>query len=118
MALFISSALPPPPSVRPPPSKYIFSAFCAESFAISYFSRKVADPTWKMTSVAVPGMDASKKSAAGSACEAPPGVESVAGIEVGLRCQVSPGGRRGVVKFIGEVPEMKAGGYWIGVGTK
>ena len=38
------------------------------------------------------------------------------GIQVGLRCQVSPGGRRGVVKYIGEVPEMKAGGYWVGVG--
>lgn len=43
----------------------------------------------------------------------PPGVESVVGIEVGMRCEVTPGARRGVVKFVGEIPEIKAGGYWV-----
>ena len=32
-----------------------------------------------------------------------------------ISCQVCPGDRRGEVKFIGEVPQMKAGGYWVGV---
>ena len=52
----------------------------------------------------------------------PPGKESVEGMEVGNRCEVAPGGRRGEVKFIGEVPfeltekQMPTmGGYWIGV---
>jgi tubulin-specific chaperone B len=39
---------------------------------------------------------------------------SVAGIEVGMRCEVQPGGRRGQVKFVGEVKEL-VGGYWVGV---
>lgn len=52
----------------------------------------------------------------------PPGKESVEGMEVGNRCEVSPGGRRGSIKFIGEVPfeltekqKPTMGGYWIGV---
>lgn len=44
-----------------------------------------------------------------------PGAESVEGIEVGSRCEVNPGARRGVVKFVGEVPEIKSGGFWVGV---
>ena len=43
-----------------------------------------------------------------------PGPESVAGVEVGKRCQVMPGKRRGVVKFVGDVPEIKPG-PWVGV---
>jgi len=43
-----------------------------------------------------------------------PGVESVEGITVGARCEVNPGKRRGEVKFVGEVPQLK-GGYWVGV---
>ena len=42
------------------------------------------------------------------------GVESVEGITVGARCEVNPGKRRGEVKYVGEVPELK-GGYWVGV---
>ena len=42
------------------------------------------------------------------------GAESVEGMKVGDRCEVNPGKRRGEVKFIGEVPELK-GGYWVGV---
>lgn len=35
-------------------------------------------------------------------------------MSIGDRCEVNPGQRRGVVKFIGEVPELK-GGHWVGV---
>ena len=41
------------------------------------------------------------------------GPESVENIQVGQRCQVEPGARRGAVAFVGEVPEY--GGYWVGV---
>lgn len=40
--------------------------------------------------------------------------ESVAGMEVGNRCQVEPGSRRGVVSFVGLVPELGTG-FWVGV---
>eukprot|EP00934_Nitzschia_sp_Nitz4_P005588 Nitzschia sp. Nitz4//scaffold30_size153850//80007//81014//NITZ4_002781-RA/size153850-processed-gene-0.44-mRNA-1//-1//CDS//3329547273//5578//frame0 len=39
--------------------------------------------------------------------------ESVAGMEVGQRCQVEPGSRRGIVSFVGKVPEL--GGHWVGI---
>ena len=48
----------------------------------------------------------------------PPGPESVAGIEVGQRCEVNPGGRRGEVKFVGEwknVTKEINKGFWVGV---
>ncbi|OQR80814.1 tubulin-specific chaperone B [Achlya hypogyna] len=44
--------------------------------------------------------------------------ESVKGIEVGQRCEVSPGGRRGRVAFVGTVPELAGApgeSYWVGV---
>jgi tubulin-folding cofactor B len=40
--------------------------------------------------------------------------ESIAGVEVGQRCQVEPGARRGIVSFCGEVPELGSG-FWVGV---
>lgn len=40
------------------------------------------------------------------------GIESVAGMNIGDRCQVMPGKRRGTVQFIGEVPELKEG-FWV-----
>jgi tubulin-folding cofactor B len=43
------------------------------------------------------------------------GEESVNGIQVGMRCQVQPGGRRGIVKYVGTVPELPAEGYWVGI---
>ena len=46
--------------------------------------------------------------------EPPPGVESVEGITVGSRCEVKPGARRGVVKFVGPIPNSESG-YWVGV---
>lgn len=41
--------------------------------------------------------------------------ETVAGIEVDMRCEVRPGNRRGKVAFVGEVAELGSGGYWVGV---
>lgn len=43
------------------------------------------------------------------------GEETVEGIEVGMRCEVSPGSRRGSIAFTGEVPELGSGGFWVGV---
>jgi tubulin-specific chaperone B len=43
-----------------------------------------------------------------------PGPESIEGIQVGARCQVMPGKRRGVVKFVGDIEQLKAG-PWVGV---
>jgi tubulin-folding cofactor B len=40
--------------------------------------------------------------------------DSVAGMELGNRCQVEPGKRRGGVSFVGQVPEL-GGGFWVGV---
>ncbi len=42
-----------------------------------------------------------------------PGPESVEGITVGSRCQVKPGDRRGTVQFVGKIPEISAGGFWV-----
>jgi tubulin-specific chaperone B len=44
-----------------------------------------------------------------------PGPESVEGIKVGDRCEVMPGARRGVVRYVGEIAAISAGGYWVGV---
>lgn len=41
--------------------------------------------------------------------------ETVHGIKVGMRCQVRPGDRRGTVAFVGQVPELGNGGYWVGI---
>lgn len=43
------------------------------------------------------------------------GIETVEGIEVGMRCEVRPGTRRGAIAFVGEIPELADGGYWVGV---
>jgi tubulin-folding cofactor B len=42
-----------------------------------------------------------------------PGPESVEGMVVGSRCEVKPGERRGTIRFVGEIPEISAGGYWV-----
>ncbi len=46
------------------------------------------------------------------------GIESVQGIQEGMRCELTPGERRGVVKFVGEISEIKAGGYWVRILTE
>ena len=38
--------------------------------------------------------------------------ECMAHVSVGSRCEVQPGGRRGVVEFVGHVPALAAG-YWV-----
>lgn len=40
--------------------------------------------------------------------------EEAKGITVTQRCEISPGARRGEVKFVGKVPELGAG-YWVAV---
>jgi len=41
--------------------------------------------------------------------------ETVSGIDIGMRCEVRPGNRRGKIAFVGEIPELGSGGYWAGV---
>ncbi len=41
--------------------------------------------------------------------------DTVNGIEVGMRCEVQPGNRRGEIAFVGEVAELGTGGFWAGV---
>lgn len=43
------------------------------------------------------------------------GFESVQNIAVDMRCEVQPGGRRGTIKYVGQVPELPEGGYWVGI---
>ncbi|CAI5724407.1 unnamed protein product [Hyaloperonospora brassicae] len=65
------------------------------------------DPAWKpktMMKVAQPIVDAATL----------PGPDSVAHMKVKDRCEVQPGGRRGQVQYLGEVPEI-APGFWVGV---
>jgi len=40
--------------------------------------------------------------------------EEASKINVGDRCEIQPGGRRGEVKFVGKVPELKPG-FWVGI---
>ncbi|KAF1790644.1 CAP Gly-rich domain [Phytophthora cactorum] len=65
------------------------------------------DPNWKpktMMNAAKPAVDPATL----------PGPETVANMKVGDRCEVQPGGRRGQVQYLGEIPEI-APGYWVGV---
>ncbi|RQM12726.1 hypothetical protein KXD40_006173 [Peronospora effusa] len=65
------------------------------------------DPNWKpkpMMNVARPTTDSSTF----------PNSDSVIHMKVGDRCEVQPGGRRGKVMYIGEIPEI-APGFWVGV---
>ena len=41
-----------------------------------------------------------------------PGPETVEGITIGNRCELTPGARRGTVKFIGEIGKS---GWWVGI---
>lgn len=53
--------------------------------------------------------------AAASAIAEENGPQTVEGMAVGSRCEIQPGGRRGTVSFVGEVPEIGGGGHWVGV---
>jgi tubulin-folding cofactor B len=70
--------------------------------------KRKQDPNWK------PGKAKQTTMGVAPAEELPTGPETVQGIEVGARCQVMPGERRGTVKFVGEVEKLKEG-YWVGV---
>jgi tubulin-folding cofactor B len=65
------------------------------------------DPNWKpKCQMDVPGKE--NKPA--------PGPESIEGMEVGNRCEVQPGARRGVVMYVGEAKGSGLGkGHWVGV---
>lgn len=63
--------------------------------------QRMKDPNFRLTPASAPG-----------APREIPGPETVEGITVGARCEVSPGGRRGVVRFVGEMPNR---GHWVGV---
>lgn len=56
-----------------------------------------------------------KQPASSEPVNPPPGEESVTGMKVGDRCEVQPGARRGTVKFIGEISQISAGGFWVSV---
>lgn len=43
------------------------------------------------------------------------GKDTVDGIEIDMRCQISPGNRRGSIAFVGIIPELGVGGHWVGV---
>jgi tubulin-folding cofactor B len=67
------------------------------------------DPNWKpKCQMDVPGKENNTP---------PPGKESVEGMEVGNRCEVQPGARRGTVMYVGEAKEGGGlgPGHWVGV---
>jgi len=72
------------------------------------------DPTWVPPSM-VSAKEMQKRMGLDVPEGPPPGPESVAGIEVGQRCEVQPGARRGEVMFVGEVEGIRGGGAWVGV---
>ena len=43
------------------------------------------------------------------------GKDTIAGIQVGDRCEVQPGERRGQVAFVNEISDLGSGGYWVGI---
>lgn len=75
--------------------------------------KMASDPTW------VPPTMKSGKEMMQQMGTLPPdlprGPETIEGIEAGMRCEVAPGARRGVVMFTGEVDGLKGGGNWVGV---
>ena len=76
--------------------------------------QRKADPNFKLKPNAIAAKMNKQNAESNSQSLPPPGVESVAGINIGDRCEVNPGERRGIVKFVGEVAEITAGGYWVG----
>jgi len=75
----------------------------------SYKREQLAkDPNWKpKCQMDVPGKENKEV----------PGKDSIEGIEVGNRCEVQPGARRGTVMYVGEAKEGGGlgAGYWVGV---
>merc|ERR1711988_1655689 len=80
--------------------------------------KKLHGPNWKppkMNPTGNPWMKQPNGTAAEAAEPQEVGPETVEGIEVGMRCEVMPGGRRGEVAFVGEVEGLSGGGHWVGV---
>jgi len=79
--------------------------------------QKAADPNWKPPKPNMMAGNPWAKAPAAAADEPPPpcGPETVEGMEVGMRCEVTTGGRRGEVAYVGEVPGVAGGGHWVGV---
>lgn len=79
-----------------------------ENTVRSYKKKMLAkDPNWKpKCRMDVPGKENVPA----------PGAETVEGIEVGNRCEVQPGARRGLVMYVGESKGAGLGkGHWVGV---
>jgi tubulin-folding cofactor B len=75
---------------------------------------KAKDPHWKPPKPTMMAGNPWQKAPEGGAEEPPTGPETVAGVEVGMRCEVHPGERRGVVMFVGEHANLSPG-FWVGV---
>jgi len=73
---------------------------------------KAKDPNWKPPKPQMMAGNPWQKAPAAE--EVPVGPETVAGIEVGMRCEVNPAGRRGTVMFVGEHANLTPG-HWVGV---
>ena len=59
------------------------------------------------------GGDGKEKSE--SAADIEYGPESIQHLTLTSRCQVQPGSRRGSIAYLGPIPELGAGGHWVGV---
>mmetsp|Transcript_14394 Transcript_14394/g.30991 ORF Transcript_14394/g.30991 Transcript_14394/m.30991 type:complete len:286 (+) Transcript_14394:86-943(+) len=68
------------------------------------------DPTWTLKREMAERRGAVKTESSESA----QGDGSVS-VQIGDRCQVFPGDRRGTVRFVGHVAELPGGGVWVGV---
>lgn len=77
-------------------------------------NKRKEDPNYKLSAAKKPSVMGGPKEEEEEKA-APPGIESVEGITVGQRCEVMPGARRGTVRYVGEIEEIAAGGYWVGV---
>ena len=100
--------------------KYVMSDEDYSKREVSYRryknQRLADDPTWTI--------EREMAQRRGVPYVAPPSVERVTdpehmkelaeAIAVGNRCQASPGGKRGEVKFVGKIPGLPVG-FWIGV---
>lgn len=68
--------------------------------------QRAADPSWKLPKQGP--QTAVQQSEV-------PTLADAAHITVGSRCQVAPGARRGVVAYVGLIPELQGDGVWVGV---
>ncbi|KAJ1454633.1 CAP Gly-rich domain-containing protein [Pelagophyceae sp. CCMP2097] len=82
-------------------------------------TQKAADPNWKPpkpNAQAQMANNATKRNADAAATGGAdiPAADAAAHIHVGDRCEVQPGGRRGSVAWVGDVPALAAG-PWVGI---